>query len=67
MCAGRTASRRGRRDLHRRLAGADRPEQVVDALLPITDVFGTNLRDSMVFRDLLVERLDRLSPGSPAY
>jgi fructuronate reductase len=53
--------------LHAAVAGADRPEQVVDALLSVIDVFGTDLRDSTVFRDLLVERLDRLSSGSPAY
>jgi fructuronate reductase len=49
------------------VAGADGPQKVVDSLLAITDVFGSDLRDSAVFRDLLVERLDRLSSGSPAY
>ena len=49
------------------VAGADSPEKVVAALLAVTDVFGTDLRDSAVFRDLLVEGLDRLSKGSPAY
>jgi fructuronate reductase len=49
------------------VAGADGPQKVVDSLLAVTDVFGTDLRDSAVFRDLLVERLDRLSSGSPAY
>jgi fructuronate reductase len=42
------------------VAGADGPEKVVDALLAITDVFGSDLRDSTVFRDLLVDHLDRL-------
>jgi fructuronate reductase len=49
------------------VAGADGPRKVVDALLAVTEVFGTDLRDSAVFRDLLVERLDRLSSGSPSY
>jgi fructuronate reductase len=49
------------------VAGADRPEKVVDALLSVTDVFGPDLRDSAVFRELLVERLGRLSSGATAY
>jgi fructuronate reductase len=49
------------------VAGADRPAKVVDALLSVTEVFGADLRDSAVFRDLLVERLERLSSGAAAY
>jgi fructuronate reductase len=45
------------------VAGADTPGQVVDALLSVTDVFGPDLRESEVFRDLLVEHLGRLSAG----
>jgi fructuronate reductase len=46
------------------VAGADGPEKVVDALLSITDVFGSDLRDSEVFRDLLTDHLGRLMSGT---
>ncbi|GAB2840159.1 mannitol dehydrogenase family protein [Actinoallomurus bryophytorum] len=46
--------------LRKAVAGADSPEKVVDALLSITDVFGPDLRDSVVFRDLLTDHLGRL-------
>jgi fructuronate reductase len=49
------------------VAGAGSPEEVVDALLAVTDIFGPDLRDSAVFRDLLVERLAKLSSGAAAY
>jgi mannitol-1-phosphate/altronate dehydrogenase len=49
------------------VAGADSAEKVVDALLSVTDIFGPDLRDSAVFRDLLVEQLARLSSGATAY
>jgi fructuronate reductase len=49
------------------VAGADSAEKVVDALLSVTDIFGPDLRDSTVFRDLLVEQLARLSSGATAY
>jgi fructuronate reductase len=42
------------------VAGADSPEKVVDALLSITDVFGSDLPGSTVFRDLLTDHLGRL-------
>jgi fructuronate reductase len=42
------------------VARAETPGQVVDALLSVTDVFGTDLRESEVFRDLLVEHLGGL-------
>jgi fructuronate reductase len=42
------------------VARADTPGQVVDGLLSITDVFGPDLRESKVFRDLLVEHLGGL-------
>jgi fructuronate reductase len=48
------------------VARAGRPAEVVDALLSITEVFGPDLRESRVFRDLLVEHLTKLtSDGSP--
>ena len=53
--------------LQRAVAGADTPRAVVDALLSVTDVFGPDLRDSTVFRELLVERLAGLSSGTTAY
>ena len=46
------------------VAGARTPAEVVDALLAVTDVFGPDLRESGVFRDLLVDRLARLSSGA---
>jgi fructuronate reductase len=46
---------------------ATSPEQVVDALLAIEDVFGTDLRDSAVFRALLVDHLTRLTSGAAPY
>jgi fructuronate reductase len=49
------------------VAGADSAEKVVDALLSVTDIFGPDLRDSAVFRDLLVEQLARLSSGATGY
>jgi fructuronate reductase len=49
------------------VAGVDSAEKVVDALLSVTDIFGSELRDSAVFRDLLVEQLARLSSGARAY
>jgi fructuronate reductase len=49
------------------VAGVDSAEKVVDALLSVTDIFGSDLRDSAVFRDLLVEQLARLSSGARAY
>lgn len=49
------------------VAGVDSAEKVVDALLSVTDIFGSDLRDSAVFRDLLVEQLARLSSGATAY
>ncbi|WP_345353933.1 mannitol dehydrogenase family protein [Actinoallomurus liliacearum] len=45
---------------------AGRPDEVVDALLGITEVFGPDLREFRVFRDLLVEHLTELTAdGSP--
>jgi fructuronate reductase len=49
------------------VARTETPAQTVDALLAITDVFGTDLRESGVLRDLLVEHLSRLSSGGPGY
>jgi fructuronate reductase len=49
------------------VARASTPSDVVDALLSVTDVFGPDLRESVVFRDLLVDHLTRLSSGTPAY
>ena len=46
------------------VARASTPAEVVDALLAVTDVFGPDLRESAVFRDLLVERLAGLPPGA---
>ena len=40
------------------------PAKVVDALLSITDVFGPDLRDSAVFRDLLIDHLAALASGA---
>jgi fructuronate reductase len=52
--------------LRKSVAGASAPAEVVDALLGITEIFGTDLRESAVFRDLLVEHLTGLSPVAPA-
>lgn len=49
------------------VARADTPAAVVDALLSITDVFGADLRDSAVFRDLLIGHLAALTAGVPPY
>jgi fructuronate reductase len=49
------------------VARADTPAAVVDALLSITDVFGADLRDSAVFRDLLIGHLAALTAGAPPY
>jgi mannitol-1-phosphate/altronate dehydrogenase len=46
---------------------ADRPADVVDALLGITEVFGPDLRESRVLRDLLVEHLTELTSGTSRY
>jgi fructuronate reductase len=46
------------------VARADTPEAVVDALLGITDIFGPDLRESTVFRALLVEHLGALMAGA---
>jgi fructuronate reductase len=46
---------------------ADTPEAVVDALLPISDIFGTDLPESDVFRGLLIEHLASLTSGAAAY
>jgi hypothetical protein len=46
--------------LPKAVAEANSPEKVVDALLSITDIFGADLRDSTVFRDLPIEHLGRL-------
>ena len=39
------------------VAGADDATALVDALLPINEIFGPDLRDSSVLRDLLIEHL----------
>ena len=52
--------------LREAVAGASKPPEVVDALLSVTDVFGTDLRESAVFRDLLVEHLAALASGDLA-
>jgi fructuronate reductase len=52
--------------LRRAVAGASAPAGVVDALLGVAEIFGTDLRDSAVFRDLLVDHLARLSSGAAA-
>jgi fructuronate reductase len=49
------------------VARAETAGEVVDALLAITDVFGPDLRESEVFRGLLVEHLARLSSGAAAW
>jgi fructuronate reductase len=49
------------------VARADTPAAVVDALLSITDVFGPDLRDSAVFRDLVTGHLAALTAGAPPY
>ncbi|MCO5999938.1 mannitol dehydrogenase family protein [Actinoallomurus rhizosphaericola] len=46
---------------------AGRPDEVVDALLAVTEVFGTDLRDSRAFRDLLVEHLTELTSRGSRY
>lgn len=50
-------------ELRRTVAGKDTPAAVVDALLSVHQVFSPYLRDSAVFRELLVEHLGRLSAG----
>ena len=50
-------------ELRRAVAGKDTPAAVVDALLPVDRIFGPDLRDSAVFRTLLIEHLSRLSAG----
>ncbi|HET8979159.1 MAG TPA: mannitol dehydrogenase family protein [Solirubrobacteraceae bacterium] len=44
-----------------RLAGREAPEQVVDALLALRQVFAAELASDAVFRDLLIEHLRRLA------
>ncbi len=43
------------------VAGANSPAEIVDALLGVTGVFGPDLRESSVLRDLLTEHLAALS------
>ncbi|MCW2948761.1 MAG: Mannitol dehydrogenase domain [Actinoallomurus sp.] len=43
---------------------AGTPGDVVDALLSITDIFGPDLRDSAIFRDLLTDHLAALTAAS---
>lgn len=49
--------------LREAVSRVDRPDAVVDALLAVTEVFGPDLRESRVFRDLLVEHLTELTSG----
>jgi fructuronate reductase len=42
------------------VTGADTPGRIVAALLSVGDVFGSDLRESELFRELLVEHLGRL-------
>jgi fructuronate reductase len=44
-----------------RLGGRQDPAQIVDALLGMRQIFGDELAADTVFRDLLVEHLDRLA------
>jgi mannitol-1-phosphate/altronate dehydrogenase len=46
------------------LAGKTEPAAVVDALLGVDSIFTPDLRDSAVFRELLVEHVSRLSARS---
>jgi fructuronate reductase len=46
------------------VAGASEPAAVVDALLGVESVFTAELRDSQVFRDLLVDHVSVLASGS---
>ncbi|WP_328998666.1 mannitol dehydrogenase family protein [Kribbella sp. NBC_00709] len=46
------------------VAGAAEPAKVVDALLGVDSVFTPDLRDSPVFRELLVEHVSSLLAGS---
>jgi fructuronate reductase len=45
------------------VAGAGSPDDVVDALLGVSAVFGTDLRDDDVLRRLLTEALGALTAG----
>jgi mannitol-1-phosphate/altronate dehydrogenase len=49
--------------LRQAAAGASSPAELVDALLAVTEVFGPDLRESALFRALLVEQLSGLWPG----
>ncbi|GAA0362313.1 mannitol dehydrogenase family protein [Actinoallomurus spadix] len=53
--------------LREAVSRADRPDAVVDVLLAVTEVFGPDLRESRVFRDLLVEHLTELTSGGSRY
>ncbi|MEV4261847.1 mannitol dehydrogenase family protein [Kribbella sp. NPDC049584] len=46
------------------VAGVSEPAEVVDALLAVDSVFTLDLRDSAVFRELLVEHVSSLLAGS---
>jgi fructuronate reductase len=46
------------------LAGASEPAAVVDALLGVDSIFTPDLRDSQVFRDLLIDHVSALTSGS---
>jgi fructuronate reductase len=46
------------------VAGVSEPAKVVDALLAVDSVFTPDLRDSAVFRELLVEHVSSLLAGS---
>ncbi|MGW7685827.1 mannitol dehydrogenase family protein [Kribbella sp. NPDC054772] len=46
------------------VAGVSEPAKVVDALLGVDSVFTPDLRDSAVFRELLVEHVSALTAGS---
>jgi fructuronate reductase len=48
------------------VAGASRPADVVDALLGVPDVFGTDLADDDVLRRLMTEALGALAEGGAA-
>jgi fructuronate reductase len=48
------------------VAGVDRPAAVVDALLAVPDVFGTDLADDDVLRGLLTEALGTLTDAGAA-
>jgi fructuronate reductase len=47
-------------DIAHRLGGRQAPDQIVDALLSITEIFGEELAADGVFRDLLIEHLRML-------